>query len=362
MGLDKRKKILVVDDFKYNPFDIENSKLSIINKTTLPITNTDILLDRYENNHYSVQNVLNQLLQNDTFILQYLSKITNNMSEQTKNRLINSLSTSIRSNDISSLNNYDINLCNHISCYHNQSTSLNSNGFCNLSTIENDYLKSDMSNFDEQSAKRNFQKTNTDNELSNALNINISNDIVVDVEFDDSSNVRDSSNYIAVYVLNDKTNNEFSTNMIQQDISFNDIPTMNDCKYIYKKWLSGFKELYIYLPTTFTYYKGLNATYGDEHPDKNATFIKVGINYRHFKFNHIYQAHICAQSLPMGIHMTEEHPYYNDIILPSMLRSMCVSNNINNNTDMIKDHKTSMYYLYFTCYGTDSQAIRIFGD
>jgi hypothetical protein len=72
-----------------------------------------------------------------------------------------------------------------------------------------------MSNFDEYSAKRNFQKTNTDNELSNTLNINISNDIVVDVEFDDSSNVRDSSNYIAVYVLNDKTNNEFSTNMIQ---------------------------------------------------------------------------------------------------------------------------------------------------
>jgi hypothetical protein len=54
MGLDKRKKILVVDDFKYNPFDIENSKLSIINKTTLPTTNTDVLLDRYENNHYSV--------------------------------------------------------------------------------------------------------------------------------------------------------------------------------------------------------------------------------------------------------------------------------------------------------------------
>jgi hypothetical protein len=69
---------------------------------------------------------------------------------------------------------------------------------------------------------------------------------------------------------------------------------MNDCKYIYKKWLSGFKELYIYLPTTFTYYKGNDVIYGDEHPDKNATFIKVGINYRHFKFNHIYQAHICA--------------------------------------------------------------------
>jgi hypothetical protein len=71
------------------------------------------------------------------------------MSEQTKNRLITSLSTSITSNNISSIDTYNTYLCNHISCYHSLSTSLNSNGFCNLSTIENDYLKSDMSNFDE---------------------------------------------------------------------------------------------------------------------------------------------------------------------------------------------------------------------
>ena len=142
----------------------------------------------------------------------------------------------------------------------------------------------------------------------------------------------------------------------------NAIPDMTDCKYIYKKWLSGFKELYIYLPTTFTFYKGLDLEYGEEHPDKNATFIKIGINYRHFNFNHIYQAHICGQSLPMHIETTKEKPYFNDIILPSMLRSMCVSDELTNNTDMIKDNRTSMYYLYFTCYGTDAQAIRIFGD
>jgi hypothetical protein len=82
--------------------------------------------------------------------------------------------------------------------------------------------------------------------------------------------------------------------MSYQTNTLNVIPSMSSCKYIYKKWLSGFKELYIYLPTTFTYYKGNDVIYGDEHPDKNATFIKVGINYRHFKFNHIYQAHICA--------------------------------------------------------------------
>ena len=67
------------------------------------------------------------------------------------------------------------------------------------------------------------------------------------------------------------------------------IPNLTECKYIYKRWLSGFKELYIYLPTTYTFYNEHTPDqYGNEEPDKKATFIRVGINKRHFNLNHIY--------------------------------------------------------------------------
>jgi hypothetical protein len=63
----------------------------------------------------------------------------------------------------------------------------------------------------------------------------------------------------------------------------------------------------------------------------------------------------------MQIH-ADKNPYFSDIVLPSMLRSLCVANGNESNTEMIYDRKASMYYLYFVCYGTDSQAIRIFAD
>jgi acyl carrier protein len=46
MGLDKRKKILVVDDFNINPFDIQNKKLKSISKSEIPFHQPDILLDK----------------------------------------------------------------------------------------------------------------------------------------------------------------------------------------------------------------------------------------------------------------------------------------------------------------------------
>jgi hypothetical protein len=60
-----------------------------------------------------------------------------------------------------------------------------------------------MSNFDAYGAKNNFQKA--DGTITND-SLNLSNDIVIDVEFDDSDNVRSSTNYIAVYVCNENTN------------------------------------------------------------------------------------------------------------------------------------------------------------
>ena len=78
------------------------------------------------------------------------------------------------------------------------------------------------------------------------------------------------------------------------------------------------------MPTTFTFY---NENLDGEHVNENATWIQVKLNARHFKLNHIYQAHICGQSLPMQMHNTDEsNPYFNDVVLPSMLRTMCLEN------------------------------------
>ena len=68
MGLDKRKRILTVDDFDCNPIDSENRMLSTFNKTSLPFMQNDVMLDRHEGVHYSVQYVLDRLLDNDKFI------------------------------------------------------------------------------------------------------------------------------------------------------------------------------------------------------------------------------------------------------------------------------------------------------
>lgn len=366
MGLDKRKRILTTDDFEFNPFDTENAKLSAINKSSLPTLQNDVVLDKHEGIHYSVQYVLNRLLDNDVFIQQYLTK-TKNFIEQPASRLSNDLKSNVTPGNIATSTNtstgiYKKYLDKHLNEYHRNNPSVPD--FCYLSSVAENYLKNDMSNFDKSSAKQNFQHNNDSHssvELSNVPSIAISNDIVVDIEFDDSENVRSAANYIAVFASNENTNYQFHNMMSKQIAALETLPNLTQCKYIYKQWLSGFKELYIYLPTTFTtYHEHLPEEYGNENPSEHPTFVKVAINRRHFKFSHIYQAHICGQSLPMQIH-ADKNPYFSDIILPSMLRSMCIGND-DNNTNMILDARTNMYYLYFTCYGTDAQAIRIFGD
>jgi hypothetical protein len=115
-------------------------------------------------------------------------------------------------------------------------------------------------------AKNNFQITDP---ISAYLNDNqtmaISNDVLIEIEFDDSSTVRSATNYVNVYVSNDKTNNQFRTNPTELLVTLESIPNLTECKYIYKKWLSGFKELYIYLPTTYTFYNEYTSEdYGKE--------------------------------------------------------------------------------------------------
>lgn len=197
--------------------------------------------------------------------------------------------------------------------------------------------------------------------LSAKNDIKISNDVIVDIEYNDSPTVRRATNYVNVTVLNKKTRGVFRQNIVEQVSILDTVPSLTECTYIYKRWLSGFKELYVYIPSTFTFY---NSNENGEDVNGNATWICLKINKRHFQFNHIYQAHICGQSLPMQIHneLSTGVTHFNDVILPSMLRTMCTSPDANTNTKMVYDSYNAQYVLYFVCYGTDAQAIRIFGD
>lgn len=186
------------------------------------------------------------------------------------------------------------------------------------------------------------------------------------VEF--SENERRPTNYVNAMVLNKMTDGQFRSSINADINTMTQIPSLTSMTYIYKEWLSGMKELYIHLPTTFTMYNENKDAekekfYEGEHIDENKTIIQLKINCRHFKWNNIYQAHICGQSLPLQIHNESNYAYFSDVILPSMLKTMCVTpSGSSSNVNCIYDENTSIYTLYFTCYGTDEQAIRIFGD
>lgn len=368
MGLDKQKPILTKDNFIEDPFNASNMMLSKQNRTSLPTREEDIFIDRRQSVYYSVEHALKRLLQNDVFIREFLSKSHVQVANAVDNGLSGALliGTAIGNKEdvqLSVANAYDKAYKDHLRAYHTQH-----DGSFLLSAVDAKYIEDDMSNFDINEAQQHFQHAclsdtvlpTADGALTSNRTVLVENDILVAYECNDSDNVIDASNYVAVSVSNKKTGNAFKQSIAEQVYIADGSPSLANCTYMYKEWLSGFKELYIYVPTTYTFY---NENLDGEHVNENATWIQVKLNARHFKLNHIYQAHICGQSLPMQIHNTDEsNPYFNDVILPSMLKTMCLEDEGNQNTNVVYDSYTSQYVLYFVCYGTDAQAIRIFGD
>lgn len=359
MGLDKKKKIVVREQFKQDLFYADNAKLSTQVCTSLPTQQEDILIAKNQSVFFSIEHALKRLVQNDKYIDQFLSRKSSGVACAVENGLLSALSADSNLSSPPQLSVFENELCTHIQQYHIPSTTV-----CALSTVNNNYLDNDMSNIDMNGARRSFQNiqsasgTMINYGLSTYNSIQLSNDVVINYEFDDSPTVYSPTNYINVAVCNKMTSNTFNQSMRAQATIAGSIPNLTECKYIYKEWMSGFKELYIYVPTTYTFY---NENIDGEDVNKNATWIQVKINSRHFKFNHIYQANICGQSLPMQIHNTI-NSHFNDVILPSMLRTMSISNEPTNNASSVYDEFTSQYILYFVCYGTDAQAIQIFGD
>lgn len=377
MGLDKKKDILVREQFEQDPFKADNLVLSAQMHSSLPTSKEDIMIDKRQSVYYSVEYALKRLLQNDVFIDQFLSKSKDFVALAVDNGLLTCLNENADIPDPGSTNIYEQYLSCHLYEYHGATSLadnvLNSSSEAStmakvralsatymLSSANNDFVNSDMSNLDINSAKTNFMHTNPASQPFSTTNkIQLSNDFVVNYEYHDSPNVYRATNFLTVSVSNKKTQNVFRQNIYEQVSLMDTLPQLTECTYIYKEWLSGFKELYIYVPTTYTFY---NENQNGEDINGNATWIQVKINGRHFKFNHIYQAHICGQSLPMQIHNEDENnKHFSDVVLPSMLRTICLGDN-ENNTKAIYDSYNAQYVLYFVCYGTDAQAIRIFGD
>lgn len=352
MGLDKTKTILTRKDFSVEPFKADNDVLALQNHTSLPTTADDVMLDRHQSVYYSVEYALKRLLQNDQFIDAFFSSAKTYISCAVERGLLSSLSTS----DDTTIDNriYNNYLSSHITEYHSgtQPPYL-------LSAVDKCYLGTSAENFDVEGAKTHFLSSSYDSSTSATA---ISNDIVIEVEYDDSPNVRRAANYVNVSIANKKTGWEFRQNIIEPTLMLNALPNLTQCTYIYRRWLSGIKELYVHLPTTYTFYNSIDDNDSNYDINKNATWICMKINRRHFQFNHIYQVLINGQSLPMQIHEDGENAHFKGIVLPSILRTMCTSNDEKNNTQIIYDSYQSQYILYFACYGSDEQAIRIFGD
>lgn len=370
MGLDKTKKILTQANFHLDPFTQENIRLSSVSQNSLPTAADDIMLAPRSSVYYSIEHALRRLLQNDMFIDKFYKNNGNFVSSAVEHKLSSSLSSNITI-EPSATNIYDNYLSTHLYEYHGMySLSDYNNNLTNitaatemLSTVDNKYLNSDFSNFDLDGTRTQFQCKSKNDSLSKCGRIAISNDFIINYEFNDSPHILHPLNYVNVAVMNKKTGYEFKQIMKDKLTTSQPVPKPSESTYIYKEWMSGFKELYIYVPTTYTFYN--ENSDGQEHINENATWIRVKINSTHFKFNHIYQAHICGQSLPMQIHNDNSNiQHFNDVILPSMLRTMAIGSIIeaDGNTNSVYDPYYSQYVLYFVCYGTDAQAIRIFGD
>lgn len=359
MGLNKTKKILTQADFHLDQFAQENMRLSAASQNSMPTDADDIMLAPRQNVYYSIEHALKRLLQNDLFIDKFYKTGGNFVSSAVEHDLSIALSSNITI-DPSTTTIYNNYLNQHINEYHIGTNNI-------LSTVNEQYLNTDFSNFDLNGALTAFQhKSGNSSQALEPLNkrgeVALSNDFVINYEFNDSPNVLHPLNYVNVAVMNKKTGYEFKQIMKDKLTTSQPVPKPSESTYIYKEWMSGFKELYIYVPTTYTFY---NENVDGEDINKNATWIRVRINARHFHFNHIYQAHICGQSLPMQIHNDNTNiNYFNDVILPSMLRNLALGsvNESEGNTNSIYDPYYSQYVLYFVCYGTDAQAIRIFGD
>ena len=355
MGLIKDKKILIGSNFTHDNYYTENSYYKTVDKTSFPTTSADIQVHSNQPIFYSINNVLNKLLDNDKYINRYLDVLSSTQVDRAK--LVNAYKEDITrvSSDI-----FEKAVIAHQIDYHD-------NAEIRFEDIDRDYMKRDLSNFNEVEVRKNLLSGDSDIEhgkdVIHLSSASVSADVVIDVEFNDST-VK-SSSFVLASVCNEKTSYKFKYEMpaSKSGMVTDAVPTLTNIPYIYRRWLSGIKEFFIYLPTTFTFYHEHNGIVQSPSQDlnKDATFIQIRLNKRHFDLHHIYSANICGESLPMQIHMDKDDRF-TDVIQPSMVRTLPISVRTEDNADCIYSKNTNYFEMIFTCYGTDAQAIRLMCD
>lgn len=157
--------------------------------------------------------------------------------------------------------------------------------------------------------------------------------------------------------------------------------------YIVKNWRSGIKEIFIYVPSTGTYYannpQGISNSQYSYRPESRAnventtllntlptasTTLRVYLYNSYFKIKTIVAAQCTGNSLPLKIYKDNTNAddawkgVFDTTIQPSALRTLPVTvdssvNNVSNCTDDLE-----RIYLDFSIYGTDAQAIRIIAE
>lgn len=178
----------------------------------------------------------------------------------------------------------------------------------------------------------------------------VKNDLVQSVKFDSVQNP------IKVEVLNKSTGNEYVE--------------VSGVTFIYKKWTSGQKELYINIPTTNTYYEphlsGINycRNYQENVIKQNtnlsnvsnistdSTSIKVTILRKAFDdVKNFSNVMIEGQSLPLKI--------YKDTLYDCVNSQNYFHSTIKKSVFCKEEHEVDNIILYFKCFGTDEQSLKL---
>ena len=231
-----------------------------------------------------------------------------------------------------------------------------------------------------------------DASIANAVKI-IENDIIDTIVIGGEDPLSDS--YVKVGIKNWALNS-MQTKSTYTDDGFVNVfidPTsgktfdISTVPYIVKNWKSGLKEIYIYVPSTGTYYannpQGIsnsqysytsyaranvpNSSLLNTLPDA-CTTLRVYLYNSYFKIKTIVAAQCSGNSLPLKIYKDNVNAddawkgVFDTVIQPSALRTlpMTVDANVNNVRNCTDEQER--IYLDFSIYGTDAQAIRIIAE
>lgn len=150
-----------------------------------------------------------------------------------------------------------------------------------------------------------------------------------------------------------------------------------DCSYIAKCYKSGIVDMYIYLPTTYTYYiphipgstncidsdnqQSVNGRQLTTNIHENYTTIRLGILSSYLYINDLYDNVIKGTSLPLKVKKESDSSllidennsslYFHSFMEPSVAKYVPSVSNISVENDQ--------YQLEYYCFGTDAQSIKL---